>query len=251
MKRLTSFLFLCFLPIIAWGQAAYTLFEKANKLYNNGSYIEAIENYTAILDTGEHSAELYYNLANTYYKLNEIAPSIYYYEKALLLNPSDVDIINNLSFAQNMTLDAIDVVPEFGATKAIRTLSNSFTTDQWALLSVCFVFLLFLSVLLYIINKKAMLKRLFFIGSLVCILLSSSALVMAFHSAKISAVKYGIVFSEEAKILSDPNLSSNTIFVLHEGTKVKVVERYNSYWIKIKLSDGKVGWAILEDIKLL
>ena len=66
----------------------------------------------AILETGKHSSELYFNLANAHYKLNNIDPSLYYYAQALLLNTNDDDIENNIAFAKNMTIDEIDVVTE-------------------------------------------------------------------------------------------------------------------------------------------
>ena len=110
MKRtvLIFALFFCF------GVNAQTeaLFNRATDAYNEGNYQQAIEVYNQILDKGEHSAALYFNLGNSYYKLNQIAPSIYYYEKALLLSPNDPEIKTNLSYAQNMTLDAIEVLPE-------------------------------------------------------------------------------------------------------------------------------------------
>ncbi|MBT8264093.1 MAG: tetratricopeptide repeat protein, partial [Muriicola sp.] len=87
------------------------LFENATTAYNKGNYEAAIQNYLEILENGEHSAILYYNLGNAYYKLNKIGPSIYYYEKALLLDPNDTEIKQNLAFAQNMTIDAIEPLP--------------------------------------------------------------------------------------------------------------------------------------------
>ena len=251
MKRYIPFIIFLIHSIIAFGQSSAVLFDRANKFYNEGNYQGAVANYLEILNNGEHSAELYYNLANSYYKLNEVGPSIYYYEKALLLSPEDTDIINNLSFAQNMTVDAIEVVPEFGATRAVRDLSDGLKTDQWAIFSTCLTFLLCFCLAFYLLYEKTILKRLFFIGSFICVLLVSGTLFFAFHSAETSAVKHGIIFAKESKIMSDPNLSSGTAFMLHEGTKVTVVERYNSYWVKVKLADGKTGWALLEDLKLL
>ena len=90
------------------------LFEQANTFYNNGKYTEAIDSYEKIIESGQHSAELYYNIANAHYKLNNIAPSIYYYEKALQLAPNDSEIKNNIVFARNMTIDAIDKCLKLG-----------------------------------------------------------------------------------------------------------------------------------------
>ena len=81
------------------------VFDEGNALYNQGNYTEAIEKYTSIINNGSESAELYYNLGNAYYKINDIANSIFYFEKSLLLDPNNNETKNNLSFSQNMTLD--------------------------------------------------------------------------------------------------------------------------------------------------
>ncbi len=134
-------------------------FEKGNGLYNDGKYQEAIESYMAILETDVHSSELYFNLGNAHYKLNHIAPSIYYFEKALLLNPDDSEIKNNLNFAKNMTLDAIDVIPEVGISKVLNNTSNILSFDIWAILSVCFVVLSVLLFINYYISNGTKTKR--------------------------------------------------------------------------------------------
>ena len=113
MKKTLIFWLIC---AIGFSQAD-TSFKEANDLYNTGFYQDAIELYSSILESNLHSAELYYNLANCYYKLNEIGPSVFYYEKALQLAPNDPDIINNLGYAQKMTIDAIQEVPENGVSK--------------------------------------------------------------------------------------------------------------------------------------
>ena len=101
------------------------IFDQANTLYNEAKYAEAIDRYEVILNTNKHSAELYYNIANAHYKLNNIAPSVYYFEKALALKPNDKDIKNNLAFANNMRIDAIENLPEVGLTRFIKKATNS------------------------------------------------------------------------------------------------------------------------------
>ncbi|SFZ90445.1 SH3 domain-containing protein [Flaviramulus basaltis] len=227
------------------------LFEKANTFYNEGKYAEAIDNYNAILDTGNHSADLYFNLANAHYKLSNIAPSIYFYEKALQLAPNDADINNNIAFARNMTIDDIDVVPDTGFSKLIKTTTNKMSFDAWSKVSVGLVFCFVVLFLLYYFAYSTGKKRLAFIGSLTALFLVFVTLAFAFHKYSLDKKNNpAIVFAQESKVKSDPNTRSEESFRLHEGTKVQVLETYND-WKKIKLSDGKIGWVVSEDIKML
>lgn len=227
------------------------LFEKANALYNDGKYAEAIDNYQLILDSEKHSADLYFNLANAHYKLNNIAPSIYYYEKALLLNPDDSDIKNNIAFAKNMTIDAIDVVPDAGFSKLLNTTTHKMSFDQWAKTAVAFVFCFVVLFLLYYFAYSTLNKRLTFIGSIAALILVFITLAFAFHKFNLDKQDNpAIVFAQESKIKSDPNNRSEELFRLHEGTKVQVLETYDD-WKKIELSDGKAGWLISEDVRML
>lgn len=227
------------------------LFEQANTLYNQGKYAEAIDKYNAILDTENHSTELYFNLANAHYKLNNIAPSIYFYEKALQLSPNDKEIINNMAFAKNMTIDAIDVIPETGLSKFIKNITNMMSFDAWAKTSVAFVLCFVILFLIYYFAYSTINKRLAFIGSLISLLLLCVSLGLAFRKFSIDKNnKPAIVFAQESKVKSEPNSRSEESFRLHEGTKVQVLDTVNS-WKKIKLADGKTGWVNSDDIKLL
>ena len=227
------------------------LFEKANALYNEGKYAEAIDNYNVILGTDNHSADLYFNIANAHYKLNNIAPSIYFYEKALQLAPNDDDIKNNLSFAQNMTIDAIDVIPEAGLSKLLKSITNTMSFDNWARTAIGLVFCFVVLFLIYYFAYSTWNKRLTFMGSLASLVLLCISLAFAFHKYNLDRKDNpAIVFVQESKVKSDPNSRSEESFRLHEGTKIQVLETYND-WKKIKLSDGKMGWVNSEDIKLL
>ena len=113
-------------------------FEKGNDLYKNGKYEQAIDAYNSELSGKKHSAELYFNLANCYYKLNKVAPAIYNYEKALVLKPNDGDIANNLKFAQKRTVDEIKVVPKVGFEKLLRDFTAKYHYNTWAWISVGF-----------------------------------------------------------------------------------------------------------------
>jgi tetratricopeptide (TPR) repeat protein len=227
------------------------LFEKGNKAYNEGLYEEAAKQYETIINKGEHSPELYFNLGNTYYKLNKIAPSIYNFEKALLLKPNDEDIINNLSYAQNMALDAIATLPETGLSKLYNNITAKFSFDQWGYLSVILMFLFVLGYILYYFLSYATHKRIAFISSIICLFLALIAIVIAYlEYTKFNANQPAIVFDNEVIIKSEPNDRSAESFRLHEGAKVNVEETLDD-WQKIKIADGKTGWLPSKSIKLL
>lgn len=227
------------------------LFDLATEAYNNGEYEKAIEAYDKILENDQHSAALYYNLGNAYYKLNQIPESIYYYEKSLLLNPDDQEVRTNLAYAQNMTLDAIETLPQTGLSRIYKSITSRLTFDQWAYASI---FCMILFVLLYIAfyyNQYSTRKRFAFIGSLIALFLCIVFIVFA--SVEFSSYQSdnpAIIFADEVNVRSEPNTSSEDVFTLHSGTKVNVLDSLNNYR-KIRLSDGKTGWIPANDLKVL
>jgi len=140
-------------------------FENGNALYQKGKYQEAIKAYETELFAKNQSAELYFNIGNCYYKLNKVAPSIYNYEKALLLNPDDVEIQNNLKFAQKLQIDDIKTIEKVGFNKVIQDFTNTFNYNTWGGITVglSIVFLLFF--VGYYFSQITVSKRLFFSGN--------------------------------------------------------------------------------------
>ena len=228
-----------------------SVFDQANVLYNDGNYTEALSKYKSIVEQDEHSAELYYNMANAHYKLNDIAPSIYYYEKALLLKPNDKEILNNIAYAKNMTIDAIEIIPEVGFSRLIKNATNTMVFDNWAKLAIALVVLFVLLFLMYYFSQSTGKKRLAFITSVSSLISAFIALAFAFNSYGLEQKDQpAIVFAQESQIKSEPNLRSNEAFKIHEGTKVQVIDTVSN-WSQIKLSDGKTGWVASDDIKML
>ncbi|MCX2680595.1 tetratricopeptide repeat protein [Galbibacter sp. EGI 63066] len=225
------------------------LFKEGNDLYNNGEYQEAVEKYLQISENGQHSAALYYNLGNGYYKLNQIAPSIYYYEKALLLKPNDADVKNNLQFAKNMTIDAIEELPQTGIDKIVNNMLGTFSYATWGVLSIAFMILFVLAFLLYYFSSYHTKKRLYFALSILCVIIALTSLGFAYHQYGVAQKNNpAIIFAAETSVMSEPNMGSGEIFQLHEGTKVNVLDQLGE-WKKIKLDDGKVGWLPSSELK--
>lgn len=241
-------MFFCSIPVLAQNEA---LFEKGNTAYNQGNYDEAIESYEAILSNGETSAELYFNLANAYYKLNDVAPSVYFYEKALQLDPNDKEILNNLEFARNMAIDDIEQVEKGGLTKIINDTISILSYNGWAKTAVACSILFAVLFLLYYFSAGTRFKRLYFTFSMIILVITIASVGFAFQQESyIESSNFAVVFAEEAPVRSEPNLRSDELFLLHEGTKVEVLETFQD-WVRLELANGAVGWIDKNDVRFL
>lgn len=225
-------------------------FDKANIEYRNGNYAEAAKTYEALLDSGKHSADLYFNLGNAYYKLSELGPSVYYYEKGLQLAPNNSDIQNNLQHAQQATLDDITPKQEDSISLFFNTIVQSFSSNTWAILAIVSSILAAGLFLLYYFTRKPSLKRAWFISSLVFMLGVLFSLSLSYTSFKLADTHYAIVWEDEIEVLDGPTRNSTHIYYLHEGTKVSITYEEDN-WVRIVLADGNEGWVEKQDIKKL
>jgi tetratricopeptide (TPR) repeat protein len=227
------------------------LFEEGNTAYNNGDFFKAVTLYEQTLLTGKHSASLYFNLGNAYYRLNKVAESIYNYEKARQLDPENEDFKVNSAFAQNMTIDAIEPLPESQLSQVQNSLYAIASASIWSKIVVLFVWLFAIFFSIYLLNKTIKLKRLFFVLSLFSLVLFlSSFTIKFFANAEQENKKYAIIFSNEINIWSEPNLRAEIQFTLHEGTKVELLDSLDE-WEKIRIANGSEGWIKNASLKSL
>jgi len=248
MKKLTLLFLCCF---IFNATANDKLFDVANTYYKDGKYKEAIDVYQDLIDNDLISSELYYNLGNCYYKLNKVAPTIYNYEKALQLNPNNKDVLNNLIFAKRLTIDRIEELPKSVFQNINESYLKKLHYNSWGILAVLFAFIAVGLFLLFYFSFQSGKKRLFFSLSILSILLLIVSLIVGFQQYKEELdTKEAIVFTEQITVQTEPTDNASEAFVLHEGTKVLVLDTVDE-WNKIRLADGKIGWLKTSNIKLL
>ena len=222
---------------------AQSSFEKGNALYQKGQYQEAVQVYEDIIKEDKlQSAELYFNLANSYYKLNKVAPSIYSYEKALVIKPKDRETLNNLKFAKKLTIDEIKEVPKVGFAKLIQNFTSIFDYNMWAKISIGIAFAFLLCFIGYYFSQLTITKRIYFIGMFILLVaLGLSASAGMSEKNHFDNDRPAIVFSEMSEVRSEPQKAGSAIILLHEGAKVYVMESVGK-WKKIELTDGTEGW---------
>ena len=231
-------------------QSLDSIFDSSNDLYTNGNYQMAIEGYQSILNSGFESAELYYNLGNSFYKLNNIPESNFFYEKAKSISPSDEDILMNLSFAQNLRIDKIEKLPITQTQNLKNNTLNLLSEKGWSLLLIILAWIACISFILYLSIKNPTQKRIFFSQSIILAIIAIVVLMINYEKKELNNEKFAIVYDKEIEVWSEPNKISELKFLLHEGTKVKQIDTIQD-WVNIQLENGTLGWIQSSSIKTL
>lgn len=188
-------------------------FDKANLEYRNENYEQAAKIYVSILEQGKHSSDLYFNLGNTYFKLDQLGPSIYYYVKGLQLDPKNKDILNNLQYAQQATVDAIKPIESSKIHKLYIGLLQIFSFNTWAVLAILTSLLTAIMFLLYYFTKKPFLKRIWFIGSLFFGLSIFINLFLSYSNLEITHTNQAIIWDNKVEV-RDGQLATIHIFII-------------------------------------
>lgn len=244
-------LFLISLTSQAQNAMVDTLFSKANSLYSQNEYEEAITIYQKINSDGFVSAGLYYNLGNAYFKSNKIALAILYYEKALLLKPADKDIQHNLEYAKTFITDKIEAIPEVFYVRWYKILINLFPHDTWAIVSVTAFFLFLILLMVYLFSKNISLKKIGFFAGLFALLISLLTFIFSHQRHQIILDPgTAIIIAPTVSVKSSPDESGTDLFILHEGTKVSIEDELGN-WREIEIADGSKGWMRIDDLGLI
>ncbi len=238
------------LPILSFGNdQARTLFAKGNAFYAKAQYKEALDTYQQLTGDGYRSAALYFNMGNASYKNDDIPSAILYYEKAHKIAPGDDDINFNIRFANLKTTDKIDEVPEFFLANWWKAFILSFSLNTLSALSVILVLLGSAILVIYLFTNSVAVKKFSFYTSIMFFFLGVFAIFIGgMQENYFTGHRQAIVFSSSATVKSGPLDKSGGLFVIHDGSKVTILDNSNG-WIKIRLANGNVGWIKSSDVK--
>lgn len=228
-----------------------TLWDDANTAYINADYRRALELYHNIEQRGVASAKLYYNIGNAYFKDGKTGRAILYYNKALRLSPGDEDIRYNLDVANSYTKDHIQIVPELFASRWIRSVRQTVSGNVWAVLSLVFFAAMLFAVMIYLLVQSLLFRKVGFFAAIVCLLLFVVTASFAISERRRSnSPTEAIVMSAAVSVKASPDKTSTDMFVLHEGTKVRVGNGMAD-WVEITIADGKKGWIESRSIEMI
>lgn len=218
------------------------LWEKANAYFTTEKYDEAVYIYEQILQTGEESAKLYFNLGNAYYKIGDVNNAILNLERAKVLAPHDANIEFNLQIANQFVVTKIEALPQPFFLRWRTSVTNKYPIDTWSAISIgtFILFLLFLG--LFVFSKRAAIKRFAFWIGIVAIIFSGFTFSFANQQKKeIVSRKHAIVFCPRVTVKSSPTQTGTDLFLIYEGLKIEITDSLST-WKEIKLADGNEGW---------
>ncbi|HSN50395.1 MAG TPA: tetratricopeptide repeat protein, partial [Bacteroidales bacterium] len=194
---------------------------RGNKAYTDGFYADAVVSYKKVIASGYESPELYYNLGNAYFKLNEFPNAILYYEKAMKLDPGNEDIDFNLRIANSKIFDKIEPIPELFYKRWYSSLIGLMSVDGWAWMGIILFVASLVLGMLYFVTSGLFFRKTGFIGGISLMILALIFIFFAYDGFnRTRHDREAIIMNPTITVKSSPDEKSVDLFVLHEGTKV-------------------------------
>jgi len=232
-----------------FAQSVDNLMADANKSYTDGKFDEAAKAYESILSKGYRSDIIYFNLGNAYYKSKNIPAAILSYERANLLNPGDEYINFNLDLVKTFTVDRIEPLPEFFMITFYKKIRQFMSTNGWAYTGIFFLAISLVLAYFFWFSFSPNLKRITFsVGILTVLFTILSFTFSAQQKNNIQNHNFGVLFPSVIAVKSSPSESGKDLFVLHAGTKVKIIDSVGD-WLEVRIADGNQGWILKETVE--
>ena len=227
------------------------LFLKANDAYNEKKYAEAAALYEELIKEGYKDAVVCHNLGNAYFKNDQLAKALLWYERALRLDPANEDIKHNISFVNQLTIDKMDVKAESFLTKWFCAIRDLFSVKIWSILSIVFIVICCLCIVLIILVSSSHWRISFFIISCVAVVFAVLSIVFAvLQKNNINREDEAIIMAKILTVKSTPDTSGTSLFTVHEGIKVQIIDNAGN-WVEIRFPDGNKGWIIKDAIEVI
>jgi len=225
------------------------LFSEGCELYNQKKYEDALQKFSEIEASGEVSPELLYNIGNAHFRRGRLGFAIAYFEKAVLLSPSDEDIRQNIIFTRGLVKEKQEEVPVIAPLEWWMKAASLLSFSGWVYAVIFLLYPLSLFFILRYFYGRAGLTNLAAIGGILLVMFIVVNLAYT-RTHWIDSVNYGVIIQNSVEVLSSPAEDGNQLFKTVEGVKVRVEDSVES-WVKLKMPDGRTGWIKKDQILVI
>lgn len=228
----------------------------ADSAYTADNYVLAEALYSEAISRFGTSSTLFYNLGNAYYRQGNLGMAIVNYERALKLDPTNADASANLEFVKgkiaDRQLDESSILDRLWI-----NLVTGLKADTWAWVSVILFALFLAGALTYLFSSVIIVKKVSFFGGIIVLVVCALSIVISFAAAnRATTDRYAVVLPPSAQLSTTPREARNQseeAFLLHEGTKVEIVDSVTSNvdgkWYEVLVGPGKRAWIKSSDIE--
>lgn len=232
--------------------------DRANQAYKQELYNEALKLYLQEAQQSGVSSALYCNIGDTYYRLKDNVHAVLYYERALLLDPSNGDARFNLEFVRGKMQLPDDAGDSWFSNWVDQTVSH-LSSNTWAIIAIV-TFLLFLAgVAAYLFLDNVLMRKIGFFGGAVLIVACILANLAAFHVYHKATDGNGAIIMPESVTLStaprEPRGKEEEAFKLQQGTRVEIVDsvadKTSGKWLQVSTAGGHKAWVNAKEVEVI
>ncbi|MBD5226066.1 MAG: tetratricopeptide repeat protein [Bacteroidales bacterium] len=235
---------------------AENLAQMGDSAYSADNFQLAEKLYTDAMAAGGTSSVLFYNLGNSYYRQGNLGKALVNYERALKIDPTNTDARTNLEFVKTKITDR-----QIDNGSIMSSLWDNivcmFHADTWAWITVILFALFLAGVCTYLFSSVVIVKKFSFFGGILVFFLTALSVIVSFAAAnRVENNDYAIILSPSVQLSTTPREARNQAeeaFLLHEGTKVEVVDSVSSpgegKWYEVKVGHGDRAWIKASEIE--
>ena len=225
------------------GEDVSAAFTAANHLFEQQKYSEAAAAYETIIEQGNNSLALYYNLGNACFKSGQIGRAIAAYRHAQKLSPRDPDVEANLQFARDQVQNS-----KPPASNLWINFLDRLTVNEWTILAVTFVWLCFLLLTFGQLKphwRKALRGYAIALGILALATIGCTA-----FAADRQLTAAAVVTVQEAVVRRGPFDESQSAFTLRDGAELTVTDKQKN-WLQVTDTSNRVGWVLENQVTIV
>ena len=251
MKRYIFVLFLSLGSLLTQAASLSETKTLADSAYAKADYETAIKLYGKLAKQNP-TCDVCYNLGCAYYRIDDMAHSVLWFERALKLDPSNKDVLFNLEMARSKTIDKIIPQHEFILFTYFRSMTNWFSLRIWTIIGLLSFVLMLVLLLIFWASDSIFVRKLAFSSAVLLLLISILANVCALQQRNFKQTHTsGIITVPAVTVKSTPAENGNDLFVLHEGSKVEILDSSLKEWCEVSIADGKIGWIPKKSFDLI
>jgi len=219
-------------------------------LLKNGEWKSAIEFYDGVLESGQASGELHYNMGVAHAELGDMGYAIWHFELAKKWGLDTEALHHNLQLVREERIDEIEEIPEFFLSKWWNTWQGLLSSNLWSIISMLSLLIGIYGLYFWRTAGERTLRKKGFIGGIACSCIAILCLISAISAAKhFEKPSTGVLLSEMSNLRAAPDVQSAPILELHAGADIDVQDQIGD-WIKVRLANGQEGWLPLVEVGL-